>query len=368
MNGSNALLKSAGIFLLLAILLTACFPTVPTPRVGGVVQGVVYADTNGNGGIDPGEGPLVGVQVTLTGCGTTQNQVTIADGKFNFTNLPEGTCNLSVSKAGWIFSGSYPHLTYPVPVASNPDLPTALSLFMAQVGGPTYTPTTTPTLVFTDTPTETLTLVPSDTPTLMEISPTSTDTATPIPSNATVTPKSQDANCRFGPGTSFLSIGGLKVGHTVPITGTIEDHSWWQIDNPTAPGSPCWVAASVTTTTGDISLVPILPIPTGLVLSAVVTTPAIVHGTCGGPNATSFQVSITTNGPATVTWHLEIYNGDGSLRNQTSDATLIFTNATTKTFDPGGAYKTDCGNFKIDIVVTAPNNKTGEATWSVVSP
>ena len=123
------------------------------------------------------------------------------------------------------------------------------------------------------------------------------------------------------------------------------------------------------TTSGDLSKVPILAIPSGLVTGVSVSTPAVVHGTCGGPNPTSFQVSITTNGPAKVIYHLEIYNGDGSLRNKTDDTTLAFASADTQTFDPGGAYKTDCGNnFKIIVVVTSPNKKSGQATWSVVSP
>jgi hypothetical protein len=113
----------------------------------------------------------------------------------------------------------------------------------------------------------------------------------------------------------------------------------------------------------------LLSIPTGLVASVSVSTPAVVHGTCGGPNPTNFSVSITTNGPAKVIYHLEIYNGDGSLRNKTSDTTLMFASASIQTFDPGGAYNTDCGtNFKIKVLVTSPNSKSGQATWSVVSP
>jgi hypothetical protein len=47
----------------------------------------------------------------------------------------------------------------------------------------------------------------------------------------------------------------------------------------------------------------------------------------------------------------------------------MIASAGTDTFDPGGAYKTDCGtNFKIKVLVTSPNNKTAQATWSVVSP
>jgi uncharacterized protein YgiM (DUF1202 family) len=183
-----------------------------------------------------------------------------------------------------------------------------------------------------------------------------------------VTPSTVNANCRFGPGTDFLSVGALMVGQTVPILGTISDRTWWQIDNPWAAGTKCWVSNAVTSTSGDLSKVPVLSIPTGLVTDVTIRTPAVVHGTCGGPNPTSFKLSITTNGPATVIYHLEIYNSDGSLRNKTADTTLAFASASTQTFDPGGAYKTDCGSFKIKAVVTSPNSKSGQASWSVVSP
>jgi uncharacterized protein YraI len=346
----------------LALVQMACSistaTATPTPSIGGVVKGVVYQDTNGNGVIDPGEGPLDGMQVSLADCGPLQSQVTAADGNFNFTNLPEGSCHVSVSKAGWHFSGSFPSLGYPIPVASNPALPTAFSIFMAPDSTAVPSFTNTPAI----SPTDTLTPVPAS------LTPTPADTATATASAAMITPSTANANCRFGPGTAFLSVGVLLVGQTVPILGTITDRTWWQIDNPSAVGTKCWVSNTVTITSGDLSHVPVLPIPTGLVTKVVITTPAVVHGTCGGPNPTWFKLSITTNGPAKVVYHLEIYNGDGTLRNKTDDTTLTFSSASTQTFDPGGAYKTDCGNFKIKGVVTSPNSKSVQATWSVVSP
>ncbi len=347
---------------ILALGLAACnFPssspiaTAVSPGSGGIVRGVVYGDLNGNGAIDPEEGPLAGVEVTLAGCGALQNQVTPADGSFNFTSLPSGTCLVSATKAGWHFSGSTPSLGYPVPASSDPSLPTSFSMDLAPDSTPTAA-ATTPAMTATDT----LSLTPADTPT-----PAETDTL----SAAMVTANTVNTNCRFGPGTDFSSVGVLMVGQTVPILSTIADQSWWQIANPGSPSTQCWVASSVTSTSGDLSKVPVLPIPTGLVVSVSVSTPAIVHGTCGGPNPTNFLVSITTNGPAKAIYHLEIYNGDGSLRNKTSDTTLMFASASIQTFDPGGAYNTDCGtNFKIKVLVTSPNSKSGQATWSVVSP
>ena len=209
---------------------------------------------------------------------------------------------------------------------------------------------TTPAVASTDT----LTLTPTLTATL----------SAPMVMANTV-----NTNCRYGPGTAYLPLGALLVGNPVPILGTISDQSWWQINNPDSPTTQCWVVGSITVTTGNISIVPVVSIPASFVTDVKVTTPAVVHGTCGGPNATSFMATITTNGPAAVIYHLEIFNGNGTLRNKTSDTTRTFSAFGPQTFDPGGAYKTDCGNnFKVVVVVTSPNSKSASATWSVVSP
>jgi hypothetical protein len=179
-----------------------------------------------------------------------------------------------------------------------------------------------------------------------------------------------DANCRFGPGTTYLSVGGLRVGEIAPILGTNADHTWWQIQTPRElPGNLCWIRYTVVTASGDLSLVPVVPTPGGLVTDVHITAGSgVIHGTCGGPNPISFSLSITTNGPATVVWHLQIFNGDNSVRNTTSDSSLVFASYSTQTFDPGGPYHTDCGSFYIKGSVTSPNAKSSRADWSVVSP
>jgi hypothetical protein len=118
--------RSFPLVLLCSLVLAACEP-------GGVVQGVVYADLNGNGSIEAGEGPLQGVDVNLTGCGPALTLTTAADGAFSFGGLPAGSCLVHVSKAGWGYSGSFPSLGYPIPVASDPSLPTAFSIYMASM-------------------------------------------------------------------------------------------------------------------------------------------------------------------------------------------------------------------------------------------
>ncbi len=103
--------------------------TTPTPTAK--IGGAVFADQNGNGLQDSAEGPLDGVKVTLKGCGPDMTQTTGTDGTFQFVNVPPGSCTLEVSKAGWAFSGSSPNLGYPLPVASNPSLPTNVGILMA---------------------------------------------------------------------------------------------------------------------------------------------------------------------------------------------------------------------------------------------
>lgn len=328
----------ARVLLPLVVLLVAILACAAPGRGGGTVQGVVYADLNGNGFLDENEQDtrLEGVTVTLSNCGATQTQSTDAEGKFRFTNLPAGTCRVSVSKSGWNYTGAYPALgAYPIPVASDPAAPTAFSIYMAPA----------------------------------------TDSSAPIPtlaslSSAMVTSTSSDTNCRFGPGLNYAVVGTLRAGESAPVLGTLSDRSWWQIENPRQPHTFCWVDASATAVTGDLATVREVPAPSGLVTEAsirVVGGPTI-HGFCGGPNPVEFEVAITTNGPASVTYRLEIYNADGSLRNATEDAVLNFATFDTKVFDPGGAYKTDCGSFYIKLIITAPNAKTAQYNWSVVYP
>jgi hypothetical protein len=177
-----------------------------------------------------------------------------------------------------------------------------------------------------------------------------------------------NVNCRFGPSMDYLTTGALIVGESVPILGKLADQSWWQIDSNFNPGQKCWVSAAVTTVSGNIALVPVRSAPAAQVIEVSITAPDTIHGHCGGPNATSFEVSITTNGPTDVDYHLSIYNGDGTLRDETSTETRTFASADTQTFDPGGVYKTDCGDFYAKVIVTSPNNISDRVDWTVVEP
>jgi len=97
----------------------------------GSIGGAVFADQDGNGIQDVGEGPLEGVDVILKGCGAEVTQTTGTDGTFMFADIPAGSCTLEVFKGGWGFSGSAPDLGYPLPVGSDPSLPTNVGILMA---------------------------------------------------------------------------------------------------------------------------------------------------------------------------------------------------------------------------------------------
>ncbi|MGD0707801.1 MAG: hypothetical protein ABSA51_05050 [Anaerolineaceae bacterium] len=220
----------------------------------------------------------------------------------------------------------------------------------------------------TDTPVVAPTLVSSPTPEAMTTTPTST--LTPVPQNVppTIAANGQAVNCRYGPGMDWLTVGALKVGPGVPVYGSNQDQTWWQIDSSWNEGMRCWVSAATTTLSGAYQSLPIIPVPEALVTDVQVTTTAVIHGTCGGPNATNFTGAITTNGPTTVTYHWEIYDTSTStMLNALETNNLAFAAAGTQSFTTD-SYKRDCGTYLTKLVVTSPNSMTGKANWSVVSP
>ncbi len=373
MSNKGTSLRFWGAVITLILVLTACSPTTKT-QLGGSVQGVIYADMNGNGAVDSGEGPLEGAIVSLSGCGSILTQTTAADGKFNFTNLPEGSCLVSASKNGWIFSGSTPSLGYPIPVASNPNLPTSFTMEMAPVAAYLSTPVAGTVSSPAETLTEATAMIPSatNTPTFtLTEPPTSTpaDTATSTPYPAVlVSPTNQDVNCRVGPSMAWLDIGALKKGQSVAVLGTNDSHSWWVIDNSFyAPGTTCWISGAVTAVTGDITWVPVLPTPAAWVTLVQIATADEVHGSCGGSNTATFDGAITTNGPTTVTFHWEIYSTSGILLSETSDQQLVFASYGTQHVDPV-SFSADCGTYYTELHITSPNTKVKQAFWSIVSP
>ncbi len=78
---------------------------------------------------------------------------------------------------------------------------------------------------------------------------------------------------------------------------------------------------------------------------------------------------MTTNGPAKVTYHLEVYNKDGTMLLMHSEsATLTVPSASTQIVDTGDVIDIDCGDFFVKAIADSPNSMIAHTSWSVVSP
>ena len=181
-----------------------------------------------------------------------------------------------------------------------------------------------------------------------------------------VTPKTEAANCRFGPGTSYVSVGGLKVGASVPILGTNGDGTWWQIQNPNNISDKCWVSVTVTDASGNMGSVPVTPAPQPFVTKVTANTPAniSVPGCIGPITPMALTGSIDVNGPTAVVWHFETQQG-GALGSHT----LTFTKYGPQTVTESSyTPPVVAGTYWVRLVVTAPNSLKGEANYTIACP
>jgi hypothetical protein len=240
---------------ILALAAMACsVPALEQPaQNSGAIGGTITTDLNGNGTADGEDGPLANVIVSLSGCGEARTVLSGADGSFIFSGLPTGVCILEVTKDGWTYSGSYPDSGYPIPVTVNADHPSALVIYMRPSDQTEQASPTPAPVEVTATP------APTDIPL------TATPTTTPTPTVPMVAAINKGVNCRLGPSISYEAIDALLVGNPAPIIGKTEDSSWWQIHNPSGGNGKCFVAASATKTSGDLSGIPIVeaPVPKG---------------------------------------------------------------------------------------------------------
>lgn len=245
-----------------------------------------------------------------------------------------------------------------------------LSLFCLQMAcnlpgssGATPTPvviivTTTPEPIqVTNTPEPTATA--SNTPLPLD-TPTPEPTATP--STPMVAPTDKPTNCRYGPSVDYISVAALNLGDNAPILGKTSAGSWWQIANPSSPTEKCWVAASVTTTSGDISTVPVVAAPNGVVtsVSVIVAPKKVTVPGCGFPYKTvDFRGTIVTNGPVEVSYYWETSSGD---RYKKSIKFSAFGEQYVKMSYP----VTKKGDQWVKLVITSPIALVAEAKYSVV--
>jgi hypothetical protein len=156
----------------------------------------------------------------------------------------------------------------------------------------------------------------------------------------------------------------LEPGHPVPVEAAVEDHSWWEIRNPSNLDTSCWVGSSVTRVSGDPSGVPIAAAPNGNAIGIAVSLTPVIHGPCGGANTNTFEGAITTNGPSAISYYWEVDSSSGGLLATGPYATLVFYTAGTQAVVPG-SFTGDCGSFIVKLIVTDPNWLQGQATYEV---
>jgi hypothetical protein len=221
----------------------------------------------------------------------------------------------------------------------------------------------------TATPTSALPTQPAATP-IPSATPLPTDTPlptlTPTPTIPIAWPLDKGVNCRLGYGTEWVVVGALLVGQTATIQGKNADASWWYVVTPNDPGTPCWVAASVTLTAGNLAGLAVIPQAVASVTDAGLKLDPksqSIPGCMGPPQPVEFKGTISTNGPTTVKWHFESeQGGSGSSHN------LDFPAADTKNVSDSYGPPPGDGDFWVRLVITEPNNKTAEASYKIECP
>lgn len=223
--------------------------------------------------------------------------------------------------------------------------------------------------------TETPTVPPSPSATITPLPPTDLPTQTPLPTNtppptftSTPTipiafPKEVNVNCRFGPGTTWVSLSALIVGQTSQITGRSSDGGWWNIVDPQNSGRKCWVSASVVNTAGNLAPIPVVETPKASVTNVTIDVDPktiSVPGCIGPILASKIKGTIETNGPTNVKWHFETQLG-GSMGNQSTD----FDSFGTKEFTADYTPPLTAGTYWIRLIVTSPNDIQAEVKYKV---
>jgi len=185
-------------------------------------------------------------------------------------------------------------------------------------------------------------------------SPTSTSvpTSSATPSAPQLMPASPAVNCRSGPSIAYASADTINSGQTAIIAGKNDDSTWWYVHDPNNSNVFCWVSASVSSTSGNLSNLPVIPPPAAIVTNVTVNA-NVSFSMCGGPNPVMFSGTITTNGAAKVSFQWEIR---GDKTNATSPQTLTFKTAGTKDAPNPGTYTADCGHYSISLHVLSPND------------
>ncbi len=186
-------------------------------------------------------------------------------------------------------------------------------------------------------------------------------TPTPMPVEIGVQVIVELANCRFGPGTVYLSLNEIRQGRTLVAVGRNDDSTWWQVEDPINPGGFCWVSSEVTDERGDASLLPVVSDPFVSVtkVDLRVEPNRIVVNCDQFPQTVFFEAEITTNGPTLLTWQWEASTGVVS-----DVGTLIYEQSGMQVINE--FYRINAPNeYWVKLKILSPNEITEQVSFPV---
>jgi hypothetical protein len=240
-----------------------------------------------------------------------------------------------------------------------------LILAMLACNLPAGAATPTPTLSIV-TPSVTLSVSTSIASQTALPSNTPPATATGTPTVPVALPKEVAVNCRMGPGVGWVVLSGLSVGASSQILGKSGDGGWWYIVDPFNSSRKCWVASSVTNTSGNLANIPVVEAPKATVtkVSVDVTPDSIVAATCPS-DGSPIEISgtIETNGPTDVTYHLETQQSGAQ-----SAQTIKFDAFGPTDFSTNYTPTLTAGTYWVRLIVTSPNDMQAETKYTITCP
>ena len=174
-------------------------------------------------------------------------------------------------------------------------------------------------------PAPTVTLTPAIVPTVATSTPAATPTATPVQMSLRI--KDEIVNCRFGPGTGYVTVNELRRGDTVRVLGRNDSSNWLYVRDPGNPGGFCWLSVSVVELDGQAEQLSVAapPFVTVTNVSLRAEPNRIVVNCSEFPQTVFFEAKVTTNGPTLLTWNWEASTGAVS-----DIGTMIFEEAGTQ--------------------------------------
>lgn len=184
---------------------------------------------------------------------------------------------------------------------------------------------------------------------------------TPTPVEIPVQVTAELANCRFGPGTVYLTLNEIRNGRLLTAVGRNEASTWWLVEDPINPGGFCWVASEVTEARSDMSQLPVLEPPFVSVTKAELRVePNRILVKCSDfPQTVFFEAAITANGPTLLTWQWEASTGVVS-----DVGTLIYEEAGTQIINE--FYRINAPNeYWVKLKILTPNEMMEQVAFPV---